>query len=380
LAYAVGPDQIAIQNLSLKLYEGALAGQATLPRMGEDSARLDIQFEPALNLHALAEDASGRELPLFGQIAGKITAQAPRTQVADLAAWVAGLNLSIENGTAGGLEIQRAGLQMMLQEGVVSLAKTGLTWANSTLDVSGQLALAEPQAFQAEVELKADDLRELNQLSGEIQLPTTIAGSLEARGEVKGQWKNLTWQASGSAASQNLTIDKVLVDSINLEGAATPEQIKLNRFDLAVYEGQLKGRGEFPLTPRGAGEFQFDWDKINVGSVAQVYLDPPTTITGIMSGQAKATLEKPPAERGPREWSIQAGFQIPKITMGDVEAGDLKGNLGLKDQSWHYQVQGKLFEGDLNIQGELPKESPPESSTRIPPGQGQIKLSKLQLQ
>ena len=380
LDYSVTEDQFAINNLNLRLYQGAITGSARLPRQGEASGTLDVKLEPALDLRRLARDLSGDNLPLVGRVAGNITAEVPRQKLGDLSAWKAGMDVSILEGRAWGLAIQNAGLKVLVEEGVASFSETELSWASSTLDLSGQLRLAEPRPFEAEVKLVAGDLQDLNRLSGGARIPVEVAGRIQASANLKGQLEEFQWQADGVVNSESLRIDKVLVDSAAAEIAATPEEVTLKKFGLQLYKGQLAGRGQYPLRPEKTGEFEFDWNRIDVGQLLQQYLETETPITGNLAGEAKASLSAQPRQ-GDRQWTASADFSVPTLVIGTVEAANFTGALEIQNQRLEYSITGKVFEGDLEIEGIYPDEEQRlEPMGQIVPGQGRIQLEDLSLQ
>ena len=378
LRFSLNDERFAIENLALTLYDGKLTGIAALPRQGEDKATIKLQFEEALDLASMANDLAGRELELAGEITGGMDANVPRQQLADLAKWEASANVSVESGTAWGLAIDRAKILLELQKGVVSLSETGLTWANSSLDLSGNLSLAEPQAFAADVKLAAGDLKDLNQISGDLKFPVSLAGSLGAKATVKGQFEEFQWKANGSMTSSQLTFDKVVFDAVSAEMEATPEAVSLPSFDAKLYDGTMTGQGRYPLQPKLGGEFQFDWREINLGRLVPLYSKLQTPVNGLVSGKAVAKLEAGPA---PGPWNAQAEFQMPAITIGAIEAGNLKGRLDYNDQRLDYKILGNLFEGDFELSGKYPDGPATEAAAEPPPlpGQGRIELKNLQL-
>lgn len=378
LKYSVTEDAFAINRLDLRLYGGAFTGNANLPRAGEDSGRLNLKLDPALDLRLLAADLSGESLPLVGQIAGTVTAQVPRTKLGDPNSWQAALDVSIQEGTAWGLSIQEAAIKGTLQKGVLSLADTELHWANSQLEASGQLQLAEPQKFNAQVKLLAGDISDLNRLSAESRFARPLAGRIEANANLKGQLEDLAWQADGKVVSRQLSIDKVQVDLAEAEIAATTDIVTLKQFELDLYGGKAMGRGQYPLNDRDQGEFQFDWERINVGALLQAYLETATPVTGDLAGQAKATLGPKPDE-GERKWSAKANFKIPIVTIGTVESANFQGDLNYQNERLKYAIGGKLFDGDFKLDGEYPAEAPDSPMTETSPGQGQIHLNNLQM-
>lgn len=387
LNYSVNDEKIAIDDLNLQLYEGAIRGSATLPREGETAATLQLNLEPALALNPIVQDLTGQELQLAGRIVGTVKGEVPRPQLSDLSAWDASANLSIQQGTAWGLDISRGAIQVLLQNGVVSLSETGLTWANSALDVAGRVRLADPQTFDAKVKLEANDLNDLNQLAEDVRRWVDVEGNLHAELAVKGQLKEFQWQATGTMGSDQLQFDKVRLNSLSAKVAADPKAITLTEFQLELYEGQVTGTGKYPLDRQVAGTIQFDADAINFGGVAQEYLGPSPPVTGILSGHLTANSPVPPANQE-REWTTDARFKIPTITVDAIEAGHLDGKLDYKNQQLDYRVTGEVFDGDFELIGEYPTEEEPPppaeaaepEAASLPLGTGKIKLDKLQLQ
>ncbi|MCA9069562.1 MAG: DUF748 domain-containing protein, partial [Planctomycetaceae bacterium] len=353
LDFSVTDENYAITDLKLQLYDGALTGIATLPRKGATVASLALDLEPGLSLDQLAEDLSGKKQPLSGWIQGRIRGQAPRPKVNDLSAWDASARVSIQQGTAWGLDINRAAIQVLLQNGLVSLSETGLTWANSSLDVSGSLRLDQPQKFDAEVTLNANDLKDLNQLTNDVRLPVDVEGRLNAKLDVKGQLENFDWQATGTMATDQLKIDKVRLNTVSAKVMATPKVLTLKEFQLELYEGKVTGSGQYPLDSSIAGNFQLDAKAINVGGLAQEYLGTSTPVKGILSGNLTAD-SVPPAADTPRDWTTKAEFKIPEITIDAIEAGHLDGKLDYKNQQLDYRVVGEIFDGEFELSGKYP--------------------------
>lgn len=389
LNYSVNEEKFSINDLNLKLYEGAITGSATLPRQGETVASLALDLEPALSLGPLAEDLSGQKLQLAGRIQGSIQGKVPRPKLSDPSAWEASAKVSIQQGTAWGLDIGRAAIQVLLQNGMVSISETGLAWANSALDVTGTLQLAKPQTFEAEVKLNANDLKNLNRLAKEVRLPVNVEGRLLAKLNVSGQLEKPQWKATGTMESDQLKIDKVRVNAMSAKVTATPESVVLEEFQLKLYEGKVTGTGLYPLNAQPEGKFQLDAEAIDVGDLARAYLGTSSPIKGILSGQLTAD-SAPPLPQKKREWSTAAKFQIPEITIDAIEAGHLDGKLDYKNQQLNYRVTGEIFDGEFEISGEYPtNDSPPPAKPDDPkaapsaamlPGTGKITLDNLQLQ
>ncbi len=253
--------------------------------------------------------------------------------------------------------------------------------------------MASPNAFDANVELTAGDLSDLNRITGDLALPVPVQGQIEAKADVKGQLENAKWQANGSLRSRQLAIDKVRVSSISADIAADPKALELKQFAMHLEGGSLTGNGTVPLSSEGAGNLQFGLEKVDIGRLVQQYADLQIPIQGVVSGSATATSPAPAAGTN-RHWAVKANYQIPTISVASVQAGNLQGGLTYENQRLDYNLQGKVFEGDFELRGELP---PPQSAQPVEeqkpnpvapgkppqsplPGQGTLKLEDLDLQ
>ncbi len=307
-----------------------------------------------------------------------MTAQVPPEKLNDPESWRASLDVSIQEGTAWGLDIQTAVIKGKLQNGMMALSETTFRWANSSLDVSGRLELAEPQKFDAQAKLLAGDLHDLNRLSGESRFTLPIEGRIEASANVKGQLEDFAWQADGKVTFRALKIDKVRVDLATAQVAATPDLVTLKQIELDLYEGKSTGEGQYPLSEEGQGKFQFDWENINVGALVQAYLQTETLVTGNLAGKATVTLGPKPDE-GDRQWTAKANFRIPLVTIGTVESANFQGDLNYENERLNYLVNGKIFDGDFKLEGEYPAAEQASPMSQTPPGQGEIHLDDLNL-
>ncbi|MCA9118076.1 MAG: hypothetical protein KDA79_23555, partial [Planctomycetaceae bacterium] len=132
----------------------------------------------------------------------------------------------------------------------------------------------------------------------------------------------------------------------------------------------LTGDGEYPLAP-GEGQFSFSWANIDVGELAAEAADLPLQLHGIFSGKARASCKV--AADGPPGWIAESTFAVPEIRVGEVPAGNIQGTAALRDKLLQFDVGGKLFDGDLDLSGELPleeltgEEPPVEEPPATPP-------------
>ncbi len=370
--YQLTDAAVDLKNLTLQSLDGELTGMARLPRVGDDSATVNLETQKPFSLAKLLVGVGLADLPIRGGVDGKFAVIATQDQLTQPRKWQASADVAIRDGSAFGLTIGPEPIQVRLANEKLTLQQTEFQLGETTLAAGGQINVAEPYAYSANILLQAADLSDLNRLES-IRIPSTIQGALTAKLKATGKVSPFSVIGDGTIQSDELTIAGARIDSIQAKLATDGKTANLRETVVQLYDGSVTGEATIPIGQpndelRNANRednFQLAVKTIDLGRLVTDLASLEFDVAGRLSGNLNGRYEVNPQKGLPIRFD--SNWTIPEIMLGGVPSGNITAKADLDEESLKYEVGGELFDGELKMEGLLPLEDQNgEPSTQLP--------------
>ncbi|WP_166831753.1 hypothetical protein [Thalassoroseus pseudoceratinae] len=371
--YQLTDAALGLKNLTLQSLDGELTGQAQLPRVGNDPSTVNLETRKPFSLAKLLDGVGLTDVPIRGGLDGSLQITAAQAQLTQPLKWQASADVAVRDGVAFGLTIGPEPIQVRLANEKLTLQKTKFKLGETTFAAGGQIGVAEPYAYSANVVLDAADLADLNRLDEKIQIPSVIQGALTAKMTVTGEMSPFSIDGDGTIQSNELTIAGARIDSIQAKFATDGTTATLREMAVRLYDGSVTGEATIPIRQPNEelpnadqeNDFQLAVKTIDLGRLVTDLASSEFDVAGQLSGRLNGQYEVNPRKGWPIRFT--SNWEIPEITLGGVSTGNVSVQARLDEESLQYEANGELFDGELKLEGTFPvEEQKGEPSTQLP--------------
>ena len=343
---------LRLPNLQGKMAEqGTLSGNA----VAEVAPLGPVRFSLAVNNIPLAEiaKATGKDIPIAGNLSGNLTATGNIQNIADLTTWTAVASLASPKLVILGMEVNAPAADLALDKGRATLTGFKATVEGAPMSASADLALVAPYTFQVKLAVPQADLAMLNRLAPDFRLPVSIVGKFGTQATAKGTLSPLAFVTEGNAAGTNLKIEDVLVQKASFRFAATEKSLAIQDLALDLYDGHVNGAATIPLQENVAGKVNIGLKNVDAAALVKSIPAIPIKVRGQIDGSVQGEL--PPVKNGAsREFVAQIDLQAPKLVVQNVPAEKLVGAINYKPGAIDYKLEGKTLGGSFELEGSVP--------------------------
>jgi hypothetical protein len=321
--------------------DGTLAGTARCELFPALNLATRLQLDHIALASLLVPDTSGT-------LTAEIDLGAPIARCADAVAWTGAVHAQGDDVVLHGLSIHGPDVDVHLRDGHLSVTKLQARVEDGSLTGSGTLTLAAPQRFTGTLTLHDAGPATLQRLAANA----AVTGQLEATANLHGQLQPFGLDADGTAAAANLHLGPAVIDRLALRWCRDGDRIAISGLKARLYEGQLTGSGQVPVTAAAAGHAELEYQDINLGAVGEQLLALPVPLRGSVSGAITANL--PPVGAGePRDISIELRVQAPRIDIERLPTRQLQGTLAYRGGDFDYHLSGMVCAGSYHLDGRL---------------------------
>lgn len=208
-------DRIRLNAIRISLYGGQVTANLTLPTSRDGNVGAGIRAQN-VDLGGLASAALKQPQKWREVASGTLQMQAPATRLHELEAWSGQGQLALGQGNVLGIDVSQMTTSLRVDKGRLEI--NGLTLDSPLAQVTGsaKLSLTTPFGFGAALRMANVDFSQLNRLPVSLRLPVTVAGRAGISTTVQGALQPLAFNARGGVATRSLSIDGIVVDTLNL--------------------------------------------------------------------------------------------------------------------------------------------------------------------
>ncbi len=359
---------------------GSFAGsaRAELFPAGDFTAQLKLERLP---LNRLASVFPGGAENVAGLFTGSSSVRAPVNQLRDLKTWDASVTLQSQQLDVFGIQSKDLSARVSLKQGEFKVAELAGKIEGGLVTGAGELNLAPPYRYQANLDLENINLGMWQQLHPAFRPPIAVTGELGVKMQASGSLQPFAIHAQGHAGAQALVVDKVSLGSVNLDWDTDRHRLTLSRINAALYQGKLTGEATVPLQPAAPGALDVSFQNLNLSQLARSLPPLPVRFEGVASGTIKATSPAIPQKQ--RTWATEVKMRSRQLTIQGIPAEAVTGSVTTTTQSAKYHFQGETLGGTFDVEGTMPlgKPSGPAPPEAKPPegSEGRLRFSDLQL-
>src|SRR5205807_4011283 len=135
-----------------------------------------------------------------------VSGSAAVEKLAEVATWRATGRLAVNVVQAFGWSLTDAAVTMALRDGRVRLSPIDARLEGAPVAGSAELKLASPYEYAIKLNLTQTNLAALERLSPDVRPPLHFAGRFDAKAEVHGKLRPLTYELSGAANAEDLRV------------------------------------------------------------------------------------------------------------------------------------------------------------------------------
>jgi translocation and assembly module TamB len=366
----------ADQGNGAKTGDGSFHGSA---QMGVDpqkdlTAKLELKDIPLAQLAKVLPNAgSGTS----GRFSGSAALRGPIATIRDIDTWEASGSLSSDELHLYERRLQNVRLDMRMERGTFALSKVDAKVEGIALSGDASLRLAGPFAFEAGANVGRTDVVALQRLIPEWKQPIPIEAALQAKAQLKGTLKPLTWSASGSAKANDLRIAKAKAEGLSFAWKATPDHLQIDDLKADLFDGTIKGTADLPLRPTAAGKVKISLQNVDLKDLAKALPDFPVHLAGQVNGKLEGDL--PAVKKGEaREVNADLELKAPQLRIQDIPAERLRGTVHYRNGKVEYSLDGDTLGGQLHIDGKVPQSGEAPKKPGEEPD-GHLSLQSVQL-
>jgi translocation and assembly module TamB len=344
---------------------GTFKGSATLGLVpaGDLVAKLDLDRLPIGQvLRLFPELAKGAS----GDFTGGVEFKAPAGKLRDPAGWTGSARLSAAQATALGWVVHKLDLDARLADGTLTVAKLDGVIEGATVDVSGDLRLADKYPFKGKARLGKVDLASLNKLVPALKPPVSLAGSFEAVADITGTLQPLALNAGGTASVAGLRVDQFPVEKLDFRWSVDPDRVKLTDLRSRLFGGEVTGEASVPLHAGAAGAIDLKLKGVDLAELSkQVPSAAGLKFEGKADGSVKATIPEAKPDQ-PRLTTAEVDVSAPKLKVRNIPAERLKANATYRQGVLNYKMEAAALGGTIELEGRYP----PAPAAAEPPAEG----------
>ncbi len=325
---------------------------------GEAAVQLSLADLPVAWLFASLPGLSDR---LPGTISGDFQGTTQLKKIVELAMWSARGTIRIgQVGPTGARldPIPSLSLQVVLQEGTLSLDLVQAPSTPGEIRGGAQLSLQKPYAFSGRLAVQGGRLGNRQPTTGPTRESRNarrlrIQGSYDLLLAIEGAILPWQFRGSGSGGLRQVALGDLAIGEVRFRAEANPQQLTLKLLQASILGGQLTGSLTLPLLAQEAGQAQLQWAEIDLAKLLNSVAETPSTLKGATSGKVDLTIP-PESLTQVERWSGTASISIPEIASAAGTMGQLQGTAKFHAGVLSSQLQGNIFSGELIGLGTLP--------------------------
>jgi hypothetical protein len=310
--YALADEALRLSQIVATLAGGRATGEAIIP-LGDGDATTALEWNSLRLTEILAEPFVGS-----GTTNGSLNLTVPNGQWGDFSLWQLQTNVNVTEIRYGEWSIAN------IQTGNVTLAEGRLRVPAFAAQVDGQpltasvdMLLAAPHSIDATFNLARFPLPSLRRVPQFAEYANRFDGVVAASGRFSGTWQPLRLSGDGRIAGRSIRLDQYAVDSIELDFAASPDQVVLSNINAAVYRGAVAGSATVALGEAPGATAALEWTGVDAAAATRGLLGPPITAAGATSGSVSITI--PPGALNDRaRWTGAGAMQLDQLSIYEL--------------------------------------------------------------
>jgi hypothetical protein len=327
---ATDGKNVALRNLQIGLYGGAINGSLALPLASTGQLAMEFAWS-GIQIGKIAA-AVGLPVPVTGLAAGRISAQVPLARLREVPAWSASgsIALSAVQVYAWTSNQTAAAFQLAAGRLVVSNLAGDLDGGRATGSLS--LEFAAPYRSTVNLELVNGDLSRFNSLPGRLHPPLNVAGRYSVRTSLQGSLQPLEVQAAGGFLAQGARLGPIAVDRVSFVYRGSQDALRVEDFQASLFGGQAAGSAALSLAPTAPpGEAALRWQELDLAALAPL---APQLSVGVRGRTTGSVQLRTPAGRPTAwaDWTAEGHAQIAGLGLGPYDLGQFAADFGLREQ------------------------------------------------
>ncbi|HZW31592.1 MAG TPA: AsmA-like C-terminal region-containing protein, partial [Isosphaeraceae bacterium] len=328
---------------------GGFRGRVRAELAADRDLHIDIEGVE-LPLGELLAVAPIRELPLSGRLTIQAAAAARGNSLADPRAWTLSGRAEMPEASYQEIVIRDLRTSLAIRRGRLTLPDLTARVGDSRLTGRLGIDLAEPWAYEAELDAGRLSCHDLLALIPHGSDPVHVAGTIAGRGAASGTLRPWRLESTGEARIGGLQVGRMTIGDLPLRWTTQGETITLTAQELQRYGGRISAEARVPV--RGDRPIEGTIDLARVDT-AQLSAEAPESLhlTGRADGQARFRW---------RPWSGGAGPPLEgqaRLTAADlrvraIPTRSVTMTLTVRDGVPKFDIQAETLGGTIQLAGD----------------------------
>jgi hypothetical protein len=253
------PKSLAVSNIKASLYDGQLAGNATVPLANDVAASAALNWSQIDAGRAVGEFVA-LPFPVQGRTDGNVNLTIPPGQLSNPLVWEADANVNLPDVSVRGLNVASINAKLSQHQQKLTYHAGGKLFGG-TLELDGTRDANAPTAGLAAlgtVKLRLEQAQlgtAADMATDRSKRPSPLRGTLSL--DVAGGLTDQGWAWRGDATLGEVTVSGTrLTPGVHVRVVGVNDQIALEEVTGEFAGGQLSGSGRWRFTPRSTGLFR----------------------------------------------------------------------------------------------------------------------------
>ena len=319
------------------LPEGGFRGRlrADVAAGGQAEAEVEGHLLP---LDALAASAEG---------ALSVRATARGGSLSDPRAWSGSGKVEGPEAGFGSTRFRQVSATLALEGGRLGVSDLAATLDGRPLTGRGEVDLAAPHAFRADVDGSGLSLADLLAVASPKAAPGKISGTVAARAEASGTLSPWKVESRGRARIEHAEAARVPIGDLPVEWETRGDVVIVTAREVRRYGGRFDAEARVPVRGGGSVEGTVTLARVDTGRLS-AEVPGSLRLTGLADGRARFRL---PMSGGAPPAEAEAELTSSKMTVEGIPAKALRATLAVHDGVPKFEARAEGLDGSFLVKG-----------------------------